>query len=182
MARRKIVGEDGRVYREEKRGGCLKWVLIAIVLLVVAGYLGKDILPTDPTNNDKAVTNNSLPSIKQQEETTKEKDPDPEIEATATEIITTFNNNELKGKEMYTGKLAKITGKVGSVGETFGMVYVTLTSDSNGFEIVSLQCYFEEENQVGLSDLSEGDYITIIGTIGEKSMNIEVDDCKLVNE
>lgn len=42
MAKRRIVGEDGRVYVEKKRGGCLKLGLIGIGSLILIGAFGSD--------------------------------------------------------------------------------------------------------------------------------------------
>lgn len=81
----------------------------------------------------------------------------------------------MKGKETYTGKRATITGTVESIGESFGRKYVCLNGD--GF--TSLQCFFNDENLTGVSDLKKGQKVTIVGTIGEMSFNVSVDDCIL---
>ncbi|MDD7758806.1 MAG: hypothetical protein PT939_05105 [Aerococcus suis] len=114
------------------------------------------------------------------EESSEKESQNPEIEVTATEVIDTFENNEIKGKEEYTGKRARITGVVDDVGESFGQTYVTLRTESNEFAIIGLQCYFDKDNQDGLGDINTGDEITLEGTIGEQSMNIAVDDCVLI--
>lgn len=169
---RKYYDEHGNEVK--RRGGCLKWIGIIFILLVAVGVGGYFL-----TDNNSTEISNPISQLTQgdKEEASKE----PEIEVTATEIMTTFNDNELKGKELYTGKLAKITGTVGEIGESLGQTYITLKDDSNPYSILSLQCYFKEENQEGLSNLSAGDTVTLIGTIGEKSLNVAVKDCKLVD-
>ena len=47
MARRKIIGEDGRVYVEEKRGGWLKYISLPISILIFLGILGAMFGPED---------------------------------------------------------------------------------------------------------------------------------------
>lgn len=39
MAKR-VVGADGQVYKVKKRGGCLKFIFMAIIIIVVASYSG----------------------------------------------------------------------------------------------------------------------------------------------
>ena len=51
---RKFRGEDGRVYVEKKRGGCLKWLGIGVVLLFVLTYFGSQ-SETDTTQNIQQV-------------------------------------------------------------------------------------------------------------------------------
>lgn len=166
---KKFVGEDGKVYVEKKRGGCLKFVGTLILLFVAISVIGAFLNPQENSNTQ----------IKSENKTEQVKNFEPEITVTATEVIETFEQNELKGKETYTGKLAEISGTVESVGESFGQTYITLGNDNDEFSIISLQCMFSKDNQQGLSDLNKGDKVTVIGTIGEQSINIEVKDCKL---
>ena len=49
MAKRRIVGEDGRVYVEKKRGGCLKYLGLAILILIGLGVIGSMLNPEDNT-------------------------------------------------------------------------------------------------------------------------------------
>lgn len=51
---RKFRGEDGRVYVEKKRGGCLKWLGIGVILLFVLTYFGSQ-SETDTTQNIQQV-------------------------------------------------------------------------------------------------------------------------------
>lgn len=167
MAKRRVIGEDGRVYVEKKRGGCLKYLGLAILVLIVLGVIGSMLDPETKNSSSTQTTTQQTKTV------------EPEIFVTATDVIQTFEQNELKGKETYTGKLAEISGTVDSIGESFGQSYITLKDESNEYSIISLQCMFEKENQQGLSDLNKGDQVTVIGTIGEQSINIEVKDCKL---
>lgn len=51
---RKIKGEDGRVYVEKKRGGCLKWLGIGVILIFVLAYFGSQ-TDTETTQNTSQV-------------------------------------------------------------------------------------------------------------------------------
>lgn len=104
---------------------------------------------------------------------------EPEITVTAGEVINLFEENEVKGKQTYTGKLAEITGIVDSIGESFGQTYVTIGTGEQ-FEIVTLQCFFKDKDEINkVAELKKGDEVTIIGTIGEQSINIGVNNCIL---
>ena len=166
---KKLVGEDGKVYVEKKKGGCLKFIGTLVLVFIAINFLLSFIKPQGDSNTQ----------IKSENKTEQVKNVEPEITVTATEVIETFEQNELKGKETYTGKLAEISGTVDSVGESFGQTYITLGNDNDEFSIISLQCMFSKDNQQGLSDLNKGDKVTVLGTIGEQSINIEVKDCEL---
>lgn len=149
-----------------------RWWFIAIVLIIVIGALGSRGKDEDNTGKDiepsKAV-------VKQDDV---KKELESEITVTAKEVIDLFEENEIKGKQTYTGKLAEITGVVNSVGEVLSSTYVTLGSGAD-FELITLQCYFKEADEIDkVAELKKGDTITIIGTIGEQSLNISVNKCK----
>lgn len=78
MGKKKIVGADGRVYKVKKRGGCLKFVFMVIVVIAVASYLGL-------LNND-----NTEP---EQKETTSQ------VETTATSIEETEDTSEIETED-----------------------------------------------------------------------------------
>lgn len=152
--------------KKSKGKGCLFVVLGIIGIIVIAGIFGgKD------NNKQKQAGQNNQSSQSEQSSD----DNEPTISVTATEVAKAFNANELKGKETYTGKRATITGTVTSIGEAFGRKYVCLQGES----FISLQCYFNDDNLAGVSDLRKGQKVTIVGTIGEMAVNVSVDDCTL---
>jgi hypothetical protein len=104
-----------------------------------------------------------------------EEDLIPEI--TAAKLCQEYSNNELRANELYKGKLMMITGKVTSIGETFGIKYITL-SDGTEYSILGLQCYFENEEDIKrMSTINNGDTITITGVVNGQLLNIEVKNC-----
>lgn len=175
MAKR-IVDENGKVYVEKKKGGCLRTAVIGLLLVfAISAWASNNDETTAPLSNHTQTANSNSTPEQTTETTTIEV-----FDFTATEIIDTFEANELKGKEMYTGKRANITGRVSSIGEMFGQVSVTMVTDSTDFAITDLQFFFDKDNTAGLSDLSDGDVVTIQGTIGEKSINVQVQDSVLI--
>lgn len=55
MAKKRIVGEDGRVYVEKKRGGCFKYIGLAILFLFGLGVVGSML---NPEGNAPSETHN----------------------------------------------------------------------------------------------------------------------------
>lgn len=153
----------------KKGKGCLTVIGVLIVLGVVGNMLGGGDSKKTDSNPQKQEQN-----VKTEENTT------PEITVSAIDISKAFHENELKGKELYTDKVAEITGTVQSIDEMVGKKFIVLDGDKDNFEnIVSVQCYLKEDDGVikKATEFKKGDQITIIGTIGEKSINVNVNDC-----
>lgn len=79
MGKRRIVGEDGRVYVEKKRGGCLKYLGLAILILIGLGVIGSMLNPEDNTpsetlnvaqTSEQVVSEEKTEVVVQNEETT----------------------------------------------------------------------------------------------------------------
>lgn len=86
------------------------------------------------------------------------------IEITSTELISDYNDNQVKCDRAYDGKMLKVTGEVTSVGtDILDNVYVCLGSDTE-FTFVGIQCYAKnKETEDLIAELKEGDIITVYG-------------------
>ena len=62
---RKFKGEDGRVYVEKKRGGCLKWLGIGVLLIFVLAYFGSQ---TDTDTTSQVAVSTESVSVESVEE------------------------------------------------------------------------------------------------------------------
>ena len=116
---------------------------------------------------EKSYCRKFLVIVKNKEETkTKEKPSTSEeyIDITSTELIDAYNENQVKCKQMYDGKMITVTGKVDSVGtDIMGTTYVCLGHDTE-FTFVGVQCYAKDENTINeIAELKEGDIITVSG-------------------
>lgn len=148
------------------------WILVIIVVGAIGSQGGKETKPNAPATSTTTTTTT--------EQAPEETIVEPDIVVTSTEVIDTFQANELKGKQTYTGKYAEITGKVGSIGESLGQTYITLETETDKYSLISLQCYLEDEAEIAkAAELEKGQEITILGTIGEQSINIAVNDCMI---
>jgi hypothetical protein len=122
--------------------------------------------------------------VKNKEETkTKEKPSTSEeyIDITSTELIDAYNENQVKCKQMYDGKMITVTGKVDSVGtDIMGTTYVCLGHDTE-FTFVGVQCYAKDENTINeIAELKEGDIITVSGKGECGSLSFSIKNSKIV--
>lgn len=91
MGKKKIVGADGRVYKVKKRGGCLKFIFMVIVIIAVASYSG--LFNNDDTESpsgvdEKTTTVETLVSSLKTEDTSEiETEDSSEISADQLESI-----------------------------------------------------------------------------------------------
>lgn len=184
MAKKKLYDESGNEVKG--KGGCLKWIGIAVLVLIALGAIGSLVGgDTDTTADDSASTAESQVVSSEKAESSTESESEVEVPEelpnyTATEIIDTFEANELKGKETYTGKKARITGTVNEVSEILDQVFVTLSTDSDPYSFIALQVFINEDSPIKPSDLVKDQVITVEGKIGEQSINIEVRDAIIV--
>jgi len=104
-----------------------------------------------------------------------------DVTINAEELAKAFEDNQEKATKLYTGKRAEITGVISSMGDVLGQVFITFMPHSD-YATSQVQCFFtnpEEIKRVFDTKLIIGKEITIIGKIGEKTINIRVEDCKL---
>lgn len=121
------------------------------------------------------------PSTTDTQETTQQK-PEYEIEVSAKDLSKAFNDNEIKANQDYKGKIAKITGQIKDIGETFGQTYIVLSNEDESLSnFVDIQCFFKEKDEINkIAQKNKGDKVTIIGKIDGKSLNVSVQNCKFV--
>lgn len=155
----------------KKGKGCLIALGVIIVLGIAGSMMGGN-------NNTKDTSQDS----QRQEQHTEQKEDSktPEIKISAVELSKAFHENELKGKDTYTGKIAEITGVVQSIDEMVGQKFIVLDGDTENPEnIVSIQCFLANDDSVvkKAMEVSKGSTITLVGKIGEKSINVDVKDC-----
>lgn len=154
----------------KKKGGKLKWVVLAVVAIGVIGAVGG--------NSDSNTTSSSSTSAKT--ESTKEVDTPTPIEYTAVSVndmMSDLDNNAMGASDKYKGKYLEITGKLSNI-DAAGK-YIDLMADGD-FEIIGVQCYIKNDDQKSkIASMSKGDTVTLKGKctdVGEVlgySLNIE---------
>lgn len=138
----------------KKKGGKLKWVVLAVVAIGVIGAVGG--------NSDSNTTSSSSTSAKT--ESTKEIDTPAPIEYTAVSVndmMSDLDNNAMGASDKYKGKYLEITGKLSNI-DAAGK-YIDLMADGD-FEIIGVQCYIKNDDQKSkIASMSKGDTVTLKG-------------------
>ena len=138
----------------KKKGGKLKWVVLAVVAIGVIGAVGG--------NSDSNTTSSSSTSAKT--ESTKEVDTPAPIEYTAVSVndmMSDLDNNAMGASDKYKGKYLEITGKLSNI-DAAGK-YIDLMADGD-FEIIGVQCYIKNDDQKSkIASMSKGDTVTLKG-------------------
>lgn len=138
----------------KKKGGKLKWVVLAVVAVGVIGAVGG--------NSDSNTTSSSSTSAKT--ESAKEVDTPTPIEYTAVSVndmMSDLDSNAMGASDKYKGKYLEITGKLSSI-DAAGK-YIDLMADGD-FEIIGVQCYIKSDDQKSkIASMSKGDTVTLKG-------------------
>lgn len=137
-----------------KKGGKLKWVVLAVVAVGVIGAVGG--------NSDSNTTSSSSTSAKT--ESVKEVDTPTPIEYTAVSVndmMSDLDSNAMGASDKYKGKYLEITGKLNNI-DAAGK-YIDLMADGD-FEIIGVQCYIKSDDQKAkIASMSKGDTVTLKG-------------------
>lgn len=138
----------------KKKGGKLKWVVLAVVAVGVIGAVGG--------NSDSNTTSSSSTSAKT--ESAKEVDTPAPIEYTAVSVndmMSDLDSNAMGASDKYKGKYLEITGKLSNI-DAAGK-YIDLMADGD-FEIIGVQCYIKNDDQKSkVASMSKGDTVTLKG-------------------
>ena len=138
----------------KKKGGKLKWVVLAVVAVGVIGAVGG--------NSDSNTTSSSSTSAKT--ESVKEVDTPTPIEYTAVSVndmMSDLDSNAMGASDKYKGKYLEITGKLSNI-DAAGK-YIDLMADGD-FEIIGVQCYIKNDDQKSkIASMSKGDTVTLKG-------------------
>ena len=138
----------------KKKGGKLKWVVLAVVAIGVIGAVGG--------NSDSGTTSTSSTSAKT--ESTKEVDTPTPIEYTSVSVndmMSDLDSNAMGASDKYKGQYLEITGRLGNI-DSSGK-YISLTADGD-FEIIGVQCNIKNDEQKSkAASLTKGDKVTLKG-------------------
>nr|DAO63440.1 MAG TPA: hypothetical protein [Caudoviricetes sp.] len=144
----------------KKKGGKLKWVVLAVVAIGVIGAVGG--------NSD---SNTSTSSTSTKAESTKEADTPAPIEYTSVSVndmMSQLDDNALGASDKYKGQYLEITGRLGNI-DSSGK-YISLYSDDE-YAIIGVQCQIKNDEQRSkVASMAKGDTVTLKGkctTVGE---------------
>lgn len=157
------------VVKEKKKGSCLSKILsFFLVIFIVVMILAL----TDDSEESTTSTNNA--SVQEETEPTY-------IKVTSTELIDTFNNNQVKCKQLYDNQLLEVTGAVASIGtDVLDQTYICLGHETE-FTIVGIQCYATNKDTIAkISELQVGDTVTVRGKGDCGSMSFSLNKIEIV--
>lgn len=153
-------------------------ILSGILILVLIGTIGSALGGGEEETGKIASNDTSQIAETTDKETEKVEEVKEEvIVVSAAELSKAYEENEVRADKDYKGKMVEVNGKVENIGVVLDQTYVTLSAEKD-FSITSIQCFFKDESEIDkVSDLNEGDIITVKGKVDGKSMNVGVNDC-----
>lgn len=104
---------------------------------------------------------------------------DVDFEITASDLAQEYKDNEVSADEKFKGKKVAVSGTIASIGkDVLDNPYISFTGEF----LQNVTCYFSDENNKIISQLSKGQKITIIGECrGLTLTNVIIQDCKISN-
>lgn len=164
---------------------CAFWIILAVSV----GNSGSDDKQSTVSVESQNVVQESVDDTKKETVNTETKEikdekqniSDEYINITSTELIEAYNENQVKCKQTYDGKMIKVTGKVDSVGtDILGATYVCLGHDTE-FTFVGIQCYAKDNETINqISELKEDDLIVVTGKGECGSLSFSIKDAEIV--
>ena len=96
-------------------------------------------------------------------------------------LLADYKANEVAADGKYKGKWLKIQGPVNKIAKDIGdTIYVTFKSGER-FDIMSVQCFFDDKFTAKAAQLSPGQAITVIGKCNGKFGNVLIKECEFVD-
>lgn len=138
--------------KTRKKGGILKWIIIAVVVIGIIGAAaggGGDSDSQTAGNTDSA---------------SKKESEQKEIEytqVTVDDMMAVLNENAVNASDTYKGKYLEVTGKLGTI-DSSGDYISLLPSDE--FAIIGVQCYIKNDEQLSaVKEMKTDDMVTVRG-------------------
>ena len=90
-----------------------------------------------------------------------------------------FENNSIAAESKYEGKLIYVRGPVGSVDkDILDNPYVAIRGE---WDFASVQCFLTDDEVSGASSLRKGQRIVVAGVVGETTLGVTLDGCKVIS-
>lgn len=96
------------------------------------------------------------------------------------DLMSAYKTNGVAADGQYKDQWVRITGRVDKVSKDItDTIYVTFNSGER-FEILSVQCFFDDKFTAKAASLSPGQTITVVGRCTGKFGNVLVKECEFV--
>ena len=90
-----------------------------------------------------------------------------------------FENNSIAAEAKYEGKLIYVRGPVGSVDkDILDNPYVAIRGE---WDFASVQCFLTDEEVSRASTLRKGQRIVVAGVVGDTTLGVTLDGCKVIS-
>lgn len=144
----------------------------------------KEVTESEQTSEEKKGSENDEDTDTKQEESDSE---DKEKEAsdsqdiaytvTVAEFTKEISDNQIKAKEKYADKCISIEGKISYIGGSEDNYYFSLSDPTDDWSFSTVDCYIDHDT---ISELSNGMYVTAVGTVKDGLLGLELKDCTVV--
>ena len=95
------------------------------------------------------------------------------------DLANEFENNSIAAESKYEGELIYVGGPVGSVDkDILDNPYVSIRGQ---YEFSSVQCFLTDDEVSGASSLRKGQRIVVAGVVGETTLGVTLDGCKVIS-
>jgi hypothetical protein len=157
--------------QETKKKKKWPWIAGGVVLLIITVA----IISNNDTTTQNTNKNNEAKNTQSKEEA---KVP---LQVDAASFVTEFDKNQLQAEEKYKNKFIKFTAVIGNISEDIGgTAFLSLNPSADQYYIgTTIKCSFK--NKSDLTALSNGQSVTLQGTVDTQSFGIiDIKDCKVV--
>ena len=169
---------EGKV--QKKKPVWKRWWFWLIVLVVAAGIGAAS--SGNSGSSDKPAASVSAGDEQSKESKPEESKQEEALEVTAQELLDAYDKNGVSADKQYKGKKLRVTGTVGSIAnDILDKSYVTLENEEDEYALISVQCYFEEDQLDSIASLEEGDTVVLEGICEGSTINVMLKKCELVS-
>jgi len=106
----------------------------------------------------------------------------PEIEITAGEVLSAYEENGEAANAKFANKILRVTGIVKRIEakDTLDIYYITLTDVEKTLLLIDVRCFFDRKHGPELNLLTPGKTVTVQGKYDGSMINIRMSNCFLV--
>jgi len=106
----------------------------------------------------------------------------PEIEITAGEVLSAYEENGEAADAKFANKILRVTGIVKRIEakDALDIYYITLTDVEKTLLLIDVRCFFDRKHGPELNLLTPGQTVTVQGKYDGSMINIRMSNCFLV--
>lgn len=99
---------------------------------------------------------------------------EPAAVISASQLYSDYKQNEIAADQKYKNKVIEVSGRLSTIEEMFGRMFVTLET---GDIIGKIQCFLDDSETDKAATLTVGQQITLTGKGDGMSLNVAVKNC-----